>query len=95
MAKLDVIIILARLAKEVKMIQYNMLDAKNNLSKICQMLKNGQEDYILIASNGKPFVKMTFFESTRKEPGHYKYKATKNVDWFNDDITNLFYGEEK
>ena len=79
------------------MIQYNMLDAKNNLSKICQMLKNGQEDYILIASNGKPIAKVIPFENKKRIFGCYKnkYKKLSDVDWFNDDITNLFFGEDK
>ena len=79
------------------MIQYNMLEAKNNLSKICHMVKNGQEDYVLIASNGTPIAKVIPVESTRKKPGYYKnkYKSLSNIDWFNDDITDLFYGEDK
>ena len=79
------------------MIQYNMLDAKNNLSKICQLLKDGQEDFVLIASNGKPIAKVTAFESKRKEPGYYKnkYKCLDNIDWFdNKEIETLFYGDD-
>lgn len=44
------------------MILYNMLDAKNNLSKICQMVVNNEEDYIIIASNGKPLVKVVPYQ---------------------------------
>ena len=79
------------------MIQYNMLEAKNNLSKICHMVKNGQEDYVLIASNGTPIAKVIPVESTKRKFGCYKnkFKKLSDVDWFNDDITNLFYGDDK
>lgn len=88
---------MANLAKEFIAIQHNILDAKNNLSKICQTLVDKKEDFILIANNGKPVAKIVPYETARKKPGYYKnkYKSLSNVDWFNDDATNLFYGEDK
>jgi len=80
------------------MIQYNMLDAKNNLSKICKMLVDKQEDYIIVASNGNPVAKIVPYEKEfKRKPGclKEKYGQLCDVDWFNDDITNLFYGENK
>lgn len=78
------------------MIQYNMLNTKNNLSKIYQLLKDGHEDYVLIANNGKPIAKVVAFESKKRKFECYKnkYKKLSNIEWFNDDITNLFYGED-
>lgn len=79
------------------MTQYNMLDAKNNLSKICQLLKDGKEDYVLIANNGKPIAKVVPFENIKRKAGCFKnkYKGLSNIDWFNDDIEKMFYGEDK
>lgn len=79
------------------MTQYNMLDAKNNLSKICKSIQKGEEDYVLIANNGEPVVKIIPYEKPKKRKAgclinKYKYND-KAVDWFNDDITNLFFGE--
>lgn len=77
------------------MTQYNMLEAKNNLSKICNLLINGEEDYILIAKDGKPIAKIIPYEEThRKKPGSLKNKYSyKEVDWFDDEIENLFFEE--
>jgi len=79
------------------MTQYNMLDAKNNLSKICKMLINKEEDYVIIASNGKPVAKIIpYVKSSKRVAGclKNKYKALNKIDWFNNEITELFLGEE-
>ena len=41
------------------MTQYNMFDAKTNLSKIAKQLEDGEEDYVIVARNGKPLLKIT------------------------------------
>lgn len=46
---------------------YNMLEAKNNLSKICKLLQDGEEDYIVIANNGKPVAKVYPFSNDSKK----------------------------
>lgn len=40
------------------MVQVNMLEAKNNLSKIVYAVESGAEDAIIIARHGKPAVKI-------------------------------------
>lgn len=76
------------------MIHYNMLDAKNNLSKICKMLVEKKEDFVVICSNGKPLVKVVPYEEKTKRPvgllkGKYKYD-----DFFmecDEEIAKMFY----
>ena len=53
------ILYLANLTKETDMKQFNMFDAKTNLSKIAKMLEEGTEDYVIIARNGKPLLRIT------------------------------------
>ena len=53
------ILYLANLTKETDMTQFNMFDAKTNLSKIAKMLEEGTEDYVIIARNGKPLLRIT------------------------------------
>lgn len=80
------------------MTQYNMLDAKNNLSKICKMVSENEEDFIVIASNGKPLVKIVPYENKNKRIlGIYdgKYKIDdKLFDSYDKEIEEMFYGEE-
>ena len=45
------------------MIQYNMYEAKTNLSKICKALENKEEDLVLISRNGKPIIQLTLFNN--------------------------------
>jgi len=81
------------------MIQYNMLEAKNNLSKICKMIVDKEEDYIIIASNGKPLVKVIPYEkNTTRKPGILKGKGHFDYELFNSldkEIEKMFYGEEE
>lgn len=53
------------------MTQFNMLDAKNNLSKICRMVSSNEEDYVVIASNGKPIVKIVPYSNNKKRKKEY------------------------
>ena len=79
------------------MTQYNMLDAKNNLSKICKMIVDNEEDYVVIASNGKPLVKVVPYKNNNKKrpfgtlKGIYKYDDRFDDD--NEEIIRLFEGE--
>ena len=41
------------------MIQYNMFEAKTNLSKIASILEKGEEDFVIVARNGKPLLRIT------------------------------------
>lgn len=79
------------------MTQYNMLEAKNNLSKICKMIVDKDEDYVVIASNGKPLVKVIPYcndNVVRIGIADGKYKIDmKKFDECNDEIEDMFYGD--
>lgn len=75
---------------------YNMLDAKNNLSKICKKLADGDEDYILIANNGKPVAKIVYYNNEpKKRIGvlEKKFKYSDAFDEYNDEISEMIWGE--
>lgn len=77
--------------------QVNILEAKNNLSKLIQILEKREADSITIARNGKPVAKLSLFESTPKNTriGIAKGKLTipDEIDWCNDEIAQLFEGD--
>ncbi len=50
------------------MTQVNILEAKNNLSKLVRMLESGDEDSIIISRNGEPIVQMTLLPKPEKKP---------------------------
>lgn len=75
---------------------YNMLDAKNNLSKICKMLETGEEEYVVIANNGKPVAKIFSYENDPKRRIgvlENKYKYSDSFDEYNDEISEMIWGE--
>ena len=45
------------------MTQFNMYEAKTNLSKITKLLENKEEDVILISRNGKPILQVTLYKN--------------------------------
>ena len=48
------------------MLSYNMLDAKNQLSKLVEAVESGSETEILIARNGKPAVRLVAVEEDQQ-----------------------------
>ena len=46
------------------MLQVNVLEAKNDFSKLIRMLETRKEDCITVARNGKPIIKMTLINET-------------------------------
>ena len=76
--------------------QVNILEAKNNLSRLIQSLERRESDSITIARNGKPVAKLTLFEegNTPKRIGAAKGKLVvpDNFDWCNDEIVEMFEG---
>ena len=44
------------------MVQANVLEAKNGLSKFIRMLETGQEDCVVIARHNKPVAKIVRYE---------------------------------
>ena len=45
------------------MIHYNMLEAKNNFSKIVKLLEEGKQDYVIVTKNEKPLLRITLEKS--------------------------------
>lgn len=46
------------------MLQVNVLEAKTDFSKLIRILETRKEDYITVARNGKPIIKMTLINET-------------------------------
>lgn len=44
----------------------NVLEAKNNLSRLIHMLEAGEEDNVIISRNGEPIVQMTLLPIPQK-----------------------------
>lgn len=48
------------------MVQYNMLDAKTNFSKLIKSLETNEEDVILIARNGETVAQITPYKKKKR-----------------------------
>ena len=76
--------------------QVNILDAKNNLSKLIQSLERRESDSITIARNGKPVAKLTLIDgkniTQRIGVAKGKFIVPDNFDWCNDEIAEMFEG---
>lgn len=76
--------------------QVNILDAKNNLSKLIQSLERRESDSITIARNGKPVAKLTLINENTIAPrigiAKGKFTVPDNFDWCNDEIAEMFEG---
>ena len=81
------------------MTQVNVLEAKNNLSKLIRMLESGDEDNIVISRNGVPVVQMTLLPKAPKRSIIGAAKKDGDFSWpenFNeldDEIADMFFGE--
>ena len=81
------------------MIQVNVLEAKNNLSKLIHMLESGDEDHIIISRNGEPIVQMTLLPKPQKRSIIGVAKNDGDFSWpedfheLDDEIANMFLGE--
>lgn len=77
--------------------QVNILDAKNNLSKLIQSLERRELDAITIARNGKPVAKLTLIDgkniTQRIGVAKGKFVVPDNFDWCNDEIAEMFEGD--
>ena len=77
------------------MTQFNMYEAKTNLSKISKLLEDKLEDMVIISRNGKPVLKVTLYENEDRKKlfGCAKgmFKIPENFDDI--DITKDFEGE--
>ena len=80
------------------MTQVNVLEAKNNLSKLIRMLEDGTEDNIVISRNGVPVVQMILLPKPEKKTiiGAAKSEFTwpEDIHLLDDEIADLFSGEK-
>ena len=65
------------------MLQVNILEAKTDFSRLIRLLETKKEDFITVARNGKPVVKITLINETpvSKRIGIAKGKFTVNGDF--------------
>ena len=65
------------------MMQVNILEVKTDFSKLIRLLETKREDYITVARNGKPVVKITLINETpvSKRIGAGKGKCTVKGDF--------------
>ena len=78
------------------MMQVNILEAKTDFSKLIRLLETRKEDFITVARNGKPVVKITLINETpvSKRIGVAKGKFTVNgnFDAENEAIADMMTG---
>jgi prevent-host-death family protein len=76
----------------------NMLEAKNNLSKLVDAVESGGEPEIIIARNGRPAVRIVPLATKKRGiiPGIAKglFVAPETIDEDNEEIAKLFNGDE-
>ena len=76
------------------MLQVNVLEAKTDFSKLIRLLESKQEDYITVARNGKPVVKMTLINevpiSKRIGVAKGKFKVYGDFEEDNQEIAASF-----
>ena len=76
----------------------NMLEAKNNLSKLVEAVETGCEEEIIIARNGLPAARLVPLE--QKKHGVIigiakgEFTVPDNIDEDNEEIAKMFYGDE-
>jgi prevent-host-death family protein len=72
---------------------YNMLEAKNQLSRLVDAVESGAESEILIARNGKPAARLVPIQSQpriRLGLAKGKFVVPDNIDADNGEIAALF-----
>lgn len=78
------------------MMQVNILEAKTDFSKLVRLLETKREDFITVARNGKPVVKITLISETpvskRIGVGKGKFTVKGDFDADNDEITDALMG---
>ena len=76
----------------------NMLEAKNNLSKLVEAVESGGESEIIIARNGRPAARLVPLEGRRVGVrigvAEGLFEVPDNIDEDNDEIVKMFYGDE-
>lgn len=76
------------------MTQVNMLEAKNDLSKLVKMLETKEEDVIYIARNGKAIVQITLIPqkqvTQRIGVAEGAFRIPDNFDAWDKEIEDMF-----
>jgi prevent-host-death family protein len=75
----------------------NMLDAKNNLSKLVESVESGSEKEIIIARNGRPAARLMPLERKRRPllgVAKGQFEVPDNIDEDNEEIARMFYGDD-
>ena len=75
----------------------NMLEAKNNLSKLVEAVESGGESEIIIARNGRPAARLVPLEQKRGARigvARGLFTVPDSIDEDNDEIAKMFYVEE-
>jgi prevent-host-death family protein len=76
----------------------NMLEAKNNLSKLVEAVESGAEQEVIIARNGRPAARLTQLATPKKGQrigvAEGKFEVPDDIDRDNDEIARMFYGDE-
>ena len=77
------------------MIQFNISEAKTNLSRIVKMLEEGKEDYVIVTRNGKPLLRIVPEKESdvSKRIGIAKGLFTVPDDFDEIDLSSDFEGE--
>ena len=76
----------------------NMLEAKNNLSKLVEAVESGAEREIVIARNGKPAARLMPLEQKKGALigiAKGEFEVPDNIDELNDEISRMFYGDDE
>jgi prevent-host-death family protein len=77
----------------------NMLEAKNNLSKLVEAVESGGESEIIIARNGRPAARLVPLEAkkagVRLGVAKGLFEVPDNIDEDNEEIARMFYGDDE
>lgn len=78
------------------MMQVNILEAKTDFSKLIRLLETKKEDFITVARNGRPVVKITLINekpvSNRIGIAKGKFSIHGDFDADNDKIADMMTG---
>ena len=76
--------------------QVNVFEAKTDFSKLIRLIESGREEFITVARNGRPVVKMIPVESTpvskRIGIAKGKFEVPEDFDAGNDEIAAMLMG---
>ena len=76
------------------MAQVNVLEAKNNLSRLIHMLESGDEENILISRNGVPIVQMTLLPRPQRKSiigtAKGEFKCPEDIHLYDNEVAELF-----